>query len=402
MAYVSTEHSTPRLTLTFLADQLGGGAGGGRFTTEFLRTLFGDPDLWRRLDRVFLLRTMSEPLDGLGPLPPNVYVVSRRFPSRLRGTAFASMLGRSLPRAHVAHGPFYYIFPSAGNSLLVTLHDLSFLNPRFHPAAHGQFRTQELESTLARCMAIVCTCDTILSECRQRWPQHKGHFVRIYDGAAPLDLQRTRAERLEALGQRPFILAVGTIEPRKNYDRLLEAYDCLVSQQGDAAPALVVVGRQGWMCDNAVSKLRELEAKGKAYWLQHAADGELADCYARASVFTYLSSYEGFGYPPFEAANAGLPMVLSDQSSVGEIWRDHACCVDPMNTADVLGAWQWAMGLDGAEREAVTRRQASRTADFTWQRCVRNYLDLYERLAGGSSTNGRSRATGQHPLDGFE
>jgi glycosyltransferase involved in cell wall biosynthesis len=106
----------------------------------------------------------------------------------------------------------------------------------------------------------------------------------------------------------------------------------------------------------------------------------LAEAYAKAGVFTYLSLSEGFGYPPFEAAYARCPMVLSSASSVGEIWSGHARCVDPLDVEGIVAAWKWALSLGGAEREAVVAGQERRAREFTWTRAVNEYLAFWGGL----------------------
>lgn len=372
------------LKLSYLADQLGGGTGGGRFTTEFLRTLLGDPDLLDRIELLDILRTQDEPIELLGFLPSNVRIVNRRFPSRLRTSAIAQAMALTCSPCAVAHGPFFYVFPRQGRSSLVTAHDVSFLVNGFHPPAERQTKTAQYSAVFSRCHAIVCSSDATAREVLNAWPALRGRVHRIYCGAGPLTLAAPRGafEPPPSLSiKRLYILAVGTIEPRKNYDRLLDSFEYLLSQLGESAPDMVIIGSEGWMCQSTVQRLRELQQAGKLHWLNSASDDELSAWYEQASLFTYLSLYEGFGYPPFEAAHAGIPMVLSNQSSVGEIWRDHARCVDPTNVGDIVDAWRWALNLDKGEQAAVVERQAKRAAEFSWQRCVESYLDLYEQLA---------------------
>jgi alpha-1,3-rhamnosyl/mannosyltransferase len=367
--------------LAFLADQLGGASGGGRFVTQYLRHLLKDPDGLAHLEHLLLVVTRDEPIHVLDPLPANVRVLQRRFPSRLRGTRIASLYGSVLPAADVFHGPFYYAFPGHRARTVVTFHDLSPFDARFHPAQR-RVTIESIQASVRRADALVCDSDSIAAECRTRWPEAAAKVVRIYPGAEPLTPEpgEQRAEHRPA----PYLLAVGTIEPRKNVDVLLDAYERLRVELQDEAPALILAGRAGWMCTSACQRLRTLQARGYARWLEDAADEQLASLYAEASLFTYLSVYEGFGYPPFEAAFAGVPMVLTNQSSVGEIWRGHARCVDPLNVAEIVAAWKWALGLGAVERAEVVTRQRARAAEFSWDRCIQAHVDLYWRLAGES------------------
>ena len=188
--------------------------------------------------------------------------------------------------------------------------------------------------------------------------------------------------RLGLRAERPLILLVGTVEPRKNYDRVLDAFEYLLREESGERPDMAIVGRPGWMSDSVISRMVALERSGRFRWVRDADDAAVASLYRRATVFSYLSLYEGFGYPPFEAALAGVPMVLSNASAVGEIWGGHACCVDPVDVGGIVKAWKWALALEGAGRQEVVARQLRRAREFSWSRCVREYVRLYRELAG--------------------
>jgi glycosyltransferase involved in cell wall biosynthesis len=232
------------------------------------------------------------------------------------------------------------------------------------------------------CDGVVCISEATLSEFQSQWPHlaHKG--VVIYNGVSAFGTQPSNPRPVPERS----ILAVGTIEPRKNYPTLLDAFERLAHEQGDMAPVLTVVGNEGWMCDSVAHRLSALQAAGKCRWLRNASDEQLADAYAKAGVFSYLSLSEGFGYPPFEAALARCPMVLSNASSIGEIWFQHAMCVDPLDVEGIVAGWKWALSLNDAEREAVVARQESRAQEFTWSRTVHEYITFWNGLVSKDGT----------------
>lgn len=368
----------PGLRLSILADQIGSSVGGGRFIRGLLSALLSEQDILDQFDHIYVVATQKESVESLGSLPHGVSVIRRRFPSRLRHTPFAPLFGYALPTADVAFGPFYYSFKSRAQAQVVTMHDLSCFDDRFHPQAKAR-RTVALVTRMAHeCDGVVCVSNATLCEFQGRWPHLAHKAVMIYNGVAAMGAQHSNPQPVRGHS----ILAVGTIEPRKNYPTLLDAFDRLAHQQGDAAPMLTVVGSLGWMSESVERRLLALQAAGKCRWLRDASDDQLADAYSEATVFTYLSLSEGFGYPPFEAAHAGCPMVLSSASSVGEIWADHARCVDPHDVEGIVAAWKWALSLGDAEREDVVCTQERRAREFTWSRAVNEYVAFWTALVG--------------------
>lgn len=381
---MSESKQLDRIRLNLLVDQFGATGGSGTFTTGFVRELLRDADSMQYIERLSLVASQGETLSALGALPPGVAAVAQRFPSRLRGTVLERFVGASAPRADVAHGMFYYVFPGQGRHAVVTAHDLSLLHEEFHPLAHRRRQLAALTATLRRCRAVVLDSDAMVAEFRQRWPGFAGTARRIYLGVTATGAAAPPEKRSEVKGGRPLILVVGTLEPRKNYARVLDAFEHLLREAGERAPEMAIVGGAGWMSDAVIARMAALQASGRFRWVRDADDATLAGLYRRATVFSYLSLYEGFGYPPFEAALAGVPMVLSNASSVGEIWGGHARCVAPEDVGGIVTAWKWALALEGADRQLVVARQLRRAREFTWSRCAREYVGLYRELAGGS------------------
>lgn len=365
------------MRISFLADQFCSSAGGGRFARGLLNTLLSDPFLLNQIKSLDIVVTQNEPTPSLGRFPIPVAAIRRRFPARLRGTPLAAIYGYALPVVDVAFGPFYYVFPCRAKVRVVTVHDLSCFDFGFHPRASASKTISLLTRMVHSCDGFVCDSDSSLNDFVSRWPILADKAVRIYPGISHLETapssKRLVAERT--------ILTVGTIEPRKNYSVILDAYERLSVELGDATPKLAVIGNLGWMSDGVANRLIKLQAAGKCIWLRNASDEQLADAYANATVFTYMSVSEGFGYPPFEAALARCPMVLSSASSVGEIWADHARCVDPRNIGQIISSWKWALSLSPEQKTEVVSRQLNHANKFSWQRAALSYLDFWRRIS---------------------
>jgi len=161
-----------------------------------------------------------------------------------------------------------------------------------------------------------------------------------------------------------FILAVGTIEPRKNYPRLLAAYRALRSS-GDAPP-LVIAGRPGWAYGDTLDRI---QAEPGVRYLGHVDDATLGALYDAASVLAFPSLYEGFGLPLLEAMTRGLPAVAGNVGAMPELADGAAVFVDPENVEEIAGGLRTLLD-DSALRARLAAAGRDRAAGFTWQRAA--------------------------------
>lgn len=176
-----------------------------------------------------------------------------------------------------------------------------------------------------------------------------------------------------------FFLTVGTIQPRKNIRRLLEAYMLLpASLRNDHR--LVVVGREGWGSEDALELLKELVASGRATWLRNVeSDHEVRSLYQAAHVFVLPSLYEGFGIPLLEAFASSVPVVSSNATSLPEVSAGAAIEVDPTSVEDMSAA-MLTLATNEADRQERTRLGRARAKYLSIDRAVKQTIDVY-RLA---------------------
>lgn len=160
-----------------------------------------------------------------------------------------------------------------------------------------------------------------------------------------------------------FVLAVGTIEPRKNYPRLLAAYRALRTRRHDAPP-LVIAGRPGWAFGDT---LERINTEPGVRYLGHVDEATLAALYESAAVLAFPSLYEGFGLPLLEAMARGLPAVAGSIGAMPELAGDAALLVDPEDVDAIAAALEKVLG-DAALRARLAAEGRRRAADFTWRR----------------------------------
>jgi alpha-1,3-rhamnosyl/mannosyltransferase len=177
------------------------------------------------------------------------------------------------------------------------------------------------------------------------------------------------------LGERPYVLAVGTLEPRKNLPRLVEAFAALPPALRDAHE-LVLAGAVGWNTDATLAAV----ARHRVRQLGHVPEDHLPALYRGAAAFAYPSLYEGFGLPVVEAMAAGAPVLTSNVSSLPEVAGDAALLVDPWSVPSIRdGLARLLADRDLARRLAARGRE--RAATFSWERHAREVLTVVERAA---------------------
>ncbi len=175
-----------------------------------------------------------------------------------------------------------------------------------------------------------------------------------------------------------YILMVGTIEPRKNIIRTLEAY-ALLRHQGLDYP-LVHAGPQGWLNEDLPAKIKHLGLDEKVRFLGHIPLPDLVALYNGASVLIYPSLYEGFGLPPLEGMACGCPVVTSNISSLPEVVGDAALTVSPFDIDGMADALRNVLVSPDLAAD-LRLRGLKRAAAFSWENCARETINVYKSVA---------------------
>jgi len=178
---------------------------------------------------------------------------------------------------------------------------------------------------------------------------------------------------------RPYILVVGTIEPRKRLGLLVEAYEML-RRQSTLSQALVVVGKVGWKAEASLHAMRRSAEAAFIHHLDYVPPDDLPDLYRGADLFVMASRYEGFGLPPLEAMACGTPVVVTGGGSLAEVVGAGGLVVENASPQALAQAMQEILQDEGL-RASWRDRGLLRQARFSWKKTAERTLELYEELA---------------------
>ncbi|MBC7222665.1 MAG: glycosyltransferase family 4 protein [Anaerolineae bacterium] len=293
----------------------------------------------------------------------------------------------------VYHSPDFVLPRLRGGRTLVTVHDLSFLRvPQFADPNLRRFLTRAVPRSVRQADVILADSAATRDDLVEllRVPQERirvvhaacdPHFRRVED---PQTLGRVR--RRLGLPSR-YILSVGTLEPRKNFDGLVRAYGHLLSIRPHTEEDLVLVGRPGWLYEGIYQAVTEAGLGERVHILTDVADEDLPAVLSMATLFSFPSWYEGFGLPPLEAMACGVPVVASDRGSLREVLGEAACRVSPDDSQGIALAMATLLD-DEAARKALAACGLAQAARFDWGRSAEALLEIYGALAGPASGSG--------------
>ena len=186
-----------------------------------------------------------------------------------------------------------------------------------------------------------------------------------------------------------FLLYVGTIEPRKNIERLIEAFGIANERLGKTDVGLVLAGGTGWLNGPIYSRVQKLNLQNDVTFTGYVSEEDLPILYNMALAFVYPSLYEGFGLPPLEAMACGVPVITSKVSSLPEVVKDAGLLIDPYNV-DELSDAIFRVVSSTELRKSLSDKGIKQAALFTWEKCAQETLTVYEEC----SQLGKSRRNG--------
>ncbi len=277
------------------------------------------------------------------------------------------------------HGPAFVGPLASACPLVITVHDLSFI---FYPQGFRTLNRSYLQLltrlSARRARRVIAVSHSTKRDLIQHYGLLPDKVDVIHNGVdasfRPLSADQVAAFRTRAGLPDRFVLFVGTLEPRKNVARLIEAYARLPKER----PPLMLVGGKGWLYDDIFARVEALDLSDEVCFVGYVPAEDLPCWYNAAELFVYPSLYEGFGLPPLEAMACGTAVITSTASSLPEVVGEAGLLVDPAEPAALATAMEQVLS-DRELRETMRAAGRVRAQDFSWQKTARCTVNSYQR-----------------------
>lgn len=263
----------------------------------------------------------------------------------------------------------------AKNPVVITVHDLAFKSVK------GAFTWKQslwknliTDLSIRKAKRIIAITNFTKSEINRHYPKINNNKIKVvYNGFN--DFSNDKIKENEVRNEikkinKPFILTVSTISPRKNIDGLIKAFNNIKDEIDED---LVIAGGNGWMYEEVYTLVEKLNLKNRVKFTGRINDEELKWLYKNAKIFAYVSFYEGFGLPPLEAMSYGVPCVVSNTSSLPEVVGNCSELVDPRNIDEIS---REIMLIN--EKKVIDKDlYRAHLKKFSWEMCAKNTIKVY-------------------------
>ncbi len=281
------------------------------------------------------------------------------------------------------HSPDFTLPPTLpGIRTLLTVHDLSFIrDPDSAWPSLRAYLMQAVPRSVQRATHILADSHATKNDLIELFKTPPEKITVLYSGVDPrfkpildrLEVNRVRAKY--KIGAVPFALSIGTLQPRKNYRRLIEAF----AKLNDPQLHLVIGGGRGWMFDDVFAQAKELRLEERVHFIGFVDDDDLPTLYSSAELFVYVPLYEGFGLPLLEAMACGTPVIGSNTSSLPEVIGPVGIQVDPKNVEAITNAMLELLS-QSERRDQSSNAGIDRAKQFTWDKAAHQLLSIYDQL----------------------
>ncbi|MCA9934304.1 MAG: glycosyltransferase family 4 protein [Ardenticatenaceae bacterium] len=291
-------------------------------------------------------------------------------------------------RLDLFHSPDFVLPPvSGGIPTLLTVHDLSFAHyPEVFPEPLVRYLNTVVPWSVGRATHILADSQATKDDLTTLWHVPAEKITVLYSGVDPRfrpvesGAVMTAVRQRYQLGDAPYMLAVGTVQPRKNYQMLIRAFAPLA---GKFPHNLIIAGGKGWLYDEMMAEVGRQGLDGRVHFIGFVDDDDLPALYSGADLYVFPSLYEGFGLPLLEAMGCGVPVLTSNASSLPEVAGAAAVQLSPHDET----AWTTAMAEllgDDTRRVQMVAAGFRQARQFSWGKSAKQLLAIYADLLGSS------------------
>ena len=285
----------------------------------------------------------------------------------------------------IYHSPDFTLPPTLSDiPTLLTVHDLSFLrDPESAAPGLRGYLEVAVKRSVQLATHVLADSQSTKNDLIELYATPEDKITVLYAGVSSIfrpitDLdQLMKVRKRYKLGDQPFVLSVGTLQPRKNHATLIKAFELTLM---DSDYNLVLAGGQGWSYEEVYDLVRSRGLQHRVLFPGFVADEDLSALYSSADVMAFPSLYEGFGLPVLESMACGVPVLASNISCLPEVAGSAALFVDPRDV-EAMSAAMLKLVSNVDLRETLRKKGFERVEQFSWQSSAANLLRVYRDLA---------------------
>lgn len=290
--------------------------------------------------------------------------------------------------ADLIHQPCFSAPLMFGGPVVVTIHDIiSILFPQNIPFASRMFYSKWMPFSYAKARKIISISESTKRDIVRVLKISPDKITVIHNGFDAKLQQKLSSEKIGQVKKKynlpqDYLLHIGTLEPRKNLDFLIDVFFEAIKDKKNSNLSLVITGKKGWYYEGLFEKVAKLKLQDRVIFTGYIDEGDKGALYQGARIFTFPSLYEGFGLPPLEAMASGTPVISSNTSSMPEVIGEAGILISPKQKS----AWVEAIGrvnCDDKLYSEMKKKNEQQISKFDWARTAKETIDVYEQAVGG-------------------
>lgn len=285
----------------------------------------------------------------------------------------------------VDHVGLPFLYKNKKCRYIVTIHDLiTRILPDKFSFKHRAVQNSILSLVLKKADKVIAVSSSTKKDLLRFYPRCEEKIKVIYEGVEPYFYPRS-AQEIKRLMEKynidqNYFLFLGTLEPRKNIERVVESFIRFKEETG-AEQKLVITGRKGWLYKGILEQMQNSLCSQDIIFTDFVEDQDLPSLYSGAEVFLYPSLYEGFGLPLLEAMACGVPVITSNLSSLQELAEGSALLVNPRDVNQLAQAMERLI-RDQQIKTKLKKKGLERTKQFSWRKTAEQTFKLYKEILG--------------------